>query len=404
MPYKIFGCKVNKFYINQRLEYYQQQNSSLKDTLLIATCVVTDRAKNKRLKEVKLALKEGMNVNITGCWTLEKGTLISNEKFFTIYPELLPYQDKLQLLWEAPKTDSSYESMQKNKTTNIYTKNFVVIQNGCDNYCSFCLTVLKRGQHRNRDLQDIISEIKNIEQQGGKEIVITWINLAARGSSNTRVPEESKFSELLEEIIKQTTIPRIRISSIGPEYANDHFFEVVKNERILPHFHYSIQSFSNNVLKNMKRNYSADQLKQVLKKTRQLQRNQAELISIGADIITGFPGESESDFLDTVIGVKEFWITKLHAFPFSNHQKWETIPASLYPNQIAEETKKQRNRTLIEVGDQVRAEFLERNKWTSHKILIEEHKQGKRRGRTENYIQVELEGKYKKGEIISYTL
>jgi tRNA A37 methylthiotransferase MiaB len=98
MAYKIFGCKVNKFYINKRLAYYQHQHIDLSNILLIATCVVTDRAKSKRLREAKLALKEGKQVHITGCGTLDKGVLISHKKFFEIYPELLPYQNKLQLL------------------------------------------------------------------------------------------------------------------------------------------------------------------------------------------------------------------------------------------------------------------------------------------------------------------
>jgi tRNA A37 methylthiotransferase MiaB len=155
-----------------------------------------------------------------------------------------------------------------------------MIQNGCDNHCSFCLTVKKRGPHQSRPLNDIITEIQQIEAQGGKEIVLTGINLAARGCTNTRNPIETQFPELLETILRETTIPRIRISSIGPEYTNDHFFEIAQDKRILPHFHYSIQSFSDNVLKGMRRNYDTKLLKTILQKTKKLNRPQAELISI----------------------------------------------------------------------------------------------------------------------------
>jgi tRNA A37 methylthiotransferase MiaB len=209
--------------------------------------------------------------------------------------------------------------------------------------------VLKRGQHRSRSLEDIITEIQQIEAQGGKEIVLTGINLASRGANTTRNPSETQFPLLLEAILKQTTLPRIRISSIGPEYANDHFFEVAQDERILPHFHYSIQSFSDAVLQKMRRGYGAEELKTVLKKTRKLNRSQSELISLGADIIVGFPGESESDFLETLEGVKEYGITKLHAFPFSDHHKGEIVPASLYPDQVAQEVKKERENRLLAV-------------------------------------------------------
>jgi tRNA A37 methylthiotransferase MiaB len=226
----------------------------------------------------------------------------------------------------------------------------------------------------------------------------------ARGATNTRNPKESRFVELLETILEKTTLPRIRISSIGPEYANDHFFEVVQDERILPHFHYSIQSFSDKVLRLMGRNYTAEVLDNVLTKTRNLQRVHPNHISLGADIIVGFPGESESDFLETLEGIEKYGITKLHAFPFSDHHKGESVPASFFPDQVEQAIKKERESRLLAVGEQVRSAFIEKNKGMRHEVLIEERKNGQWKGRTENYIQVALEGEYKKGEIVHITL
>lgn len=211
MPYKIFGCKVNKFYLNQWLNYYENQGMNLDHILLIASCVVTDRAKHKWIKEIKDALHQGYEIHLTGCGSLKQGKLIDEQEFYQLYPELSEFKEKIRLLPESPKKESQiFSSFEKN----IYTKHFVVIQNGCDNYCSFCATVLKRGRHRSRDLQGIIEEIQQIELQGGKEIVLTGINLAAWGCDNTRNPHESKFSFLLHEILQKTSIPRIRISSI----------------------------------------------------------------------------------------------------------------------------------------------------------------------------------------------
>jgi threonylcarbamoyladenosine tRNA methylthiotransferase MtaB len=202
--------------------------------------------------------------------------------------------------------------------------------------------------------------------------------------------------------LKQTTIPRIRISSMWPEYANDEFFEVISDERILPHFHYSIQSFSDNVLQSMWRHYSSDELKTVLKKTRNLKKK--NLISIWADIIVWFPWETELDFLDTYNWIEEFWITKLHAFPFSDHTQRERIPASFLWDQVNQKTKKDREIRLISKWDEIREKFIQSNKWTSHKILIEERRDWKWRWWTENYIQVELERDYNRGEIIDYIM
>jgi MiaB/RimO family radical SAM methylthiotransferase len=196
-----------------------------------------------------------------------------------------------------------------------------MIQNGCDTHCTFCLTILKRGKNRSRTLEDIIMEINEFVAGGGKEIVLTGINLAAWGSESTRKPEQSKFSDLLHAIIKYTSVPRIRISSLGPEFLDEKFFELMKNPRFLPHFHFSIQSFSDKVLKLMNRNYDAELLDVVLTRIRNLERDDKEFISIGADIITGFPGETAEEFEKTVEGVRKYGITKLHAFPFSAHEK-----------------------------------------------------------------------------------
>ena len=400
MPYKIFGCKVNKYFLNQRLDYFHQNWNNLDDTLLIATCVVTDRAKNKRVREIKHAIQNWLNVAITWCWTFSRWNLATESEFYSTYPELKQYSDKITLLPESPsKNWFEYKIWWK---SSVYTKHFLIVQNGCDNHCSFCLTVAKRWPHISRPLDEIIQEIHEIESQWWKEIVITWINLAARWCSNSTKPEETKFPLLLREILKQTSIPRIRISSMWPEYANDEFFEVVTDERILPHFHYSIQSFSDAVLESMWRHYSSSELKNVLKRTRNLKKK--NLISIWADIIVGFPWETEQDFLDTYNWIEEFWITKLHAFPFSDHKQRDGIPASFLSSQVDQKTKKEREIRLISKWDKVREAFIQSNKWTLHQVLIEERRDWKWKWWTENYIQVEIKGEYNRGDVIDFVL
>jgi threonylcarbamoyladenosine tRNA methylthiotransferase MtaB len=155
-----------------------------------------------------------MQVAITGCGTLNQGQLISETAFFSLYPELEAHKMNLSLVGEAPKNPSSTTTTKNPAEKGLRTKQFLMIQNGCDNHCSFCLTILKRGKHRSRPAKDIIAEIQQIEANGGKEIVLTGINLMARGASTTKNPAESRFPELLEIILQQTNIPRIRISSI----------------------------------------------------------------------------------------------------------------------------------------------------------------------------------------------
>ena len=152
----------------------------------------------------------------------------------------------------------------------------------------------------------------------------------------------------------------------------------------------------------MWRHYSSDELKTVLKKTRNLKKR--NLISIWADIIIWFPWETELDFMETYKWIEEFWITKLHAFPFSDHTQREKIPASFLSNQIEENIKKEREKRLISKWDEIRQNFIAKNKWTSHKVLIEERRGWKWRWWTENYIQVELDGEYNRWEIIDFIL
>ena len=401
MDYKIFGCKVNKYYLNKRLNYFSN-HESISNSCIIATCVVTDRAKDKFLKETMIQLAEWKYVYLTWCAVFDEWKKMDDDKFYSIYPQLAEYRDQITLLSEEPERDDTREikTHQFKENANIYTKNFIVIQNGCDSHCSFCLTVQKRWPSQTIPADEIIDQIDDFVDIWGKEIVITWVNLAARGCSNTKKPEESQFSELLQYVLDETKIERIRISSLWPEFLDEKFFEVVKDPRFLPHFHFSIQSFSDNVLKAMNRNYDSERLDYVLTKIRNLDRPDKDQISIWADIIVWFAWETDEDFQKTVEWIKKYKITKLHAFPFSAHDKWESIPAHLFKNQIPFHIKKQRERELISVWDEIREKFIAENKWLPQKVLVEEKKNGKWRWRTGNYIQVELDWEYRRGEIV----
>ena len=405
VDYKIFWCKVNKYYLNKWLNYFSN-HESIPSSCIIATCVVTDRAKDKFIKETLVQLAEWKHVYLTWCAVFDEWKKMDDDKFYSIYPQLTEYRDNITLLSEEPDRDDTRETKTHKfkENANIYTKNFIVIQNGCDSHCSFCLTVSKRWPSQSIPADEIIEQIDDFVDVWWKEIVITWVNLAARGCSSTKKPEESQFSELLQYILDETKIERIRISSLWPEFLDEKFFEVVKNPRFLPHFHFSIQSFSDNVLKAMNRNYDSQRLDYILTKIRNLDRPDKDQISIWADIIVWFAWETDEDFQKTVEWVKKYRITKLHAFPFSSHDKWESIPAHLFKNQVPFHIKKQRERELISVWNEIREKFIAENKWLPQKVLVEEKKNGKWRGWTWNYIQAELDWEYKRWEIVNILL
>ena len=249
-----------------------------------------------------------------------------------------------------------------------------------------------------REKEEIVEEVRKFEENWGKEIVLTGVNIAAWWCSNSTKTEESKFTELLKYILDNTTISRIRISSLWPEYLDNEFFNVIENPRILPHFHLSIQSFSDSVLQRMKRNYTAETLDVVLAKLRSVKTTVP--VSLGTDIIIGFPGEMEEEFQETLQWIQKYKINKVHSFPFSNHHTGETIPASILPNQVDAVTKKRREKELKKIADHLAEEFHQLNIWITHNVLVE----GKWSGWTENYIKVPVDSKYKKGEIIQIVL
>jgi len=418
MQYKVFGCKVNKYYTDRWLnsQYLRDKNG-----VFVASCVVTDKAKRKWVRFVK---KEVQNISpdekifISGCGAFKDGK--AQNDFFELYPELATWKKQIEILDEAPEEKEetpiqntikapskiNLSKLDALKKTQIYTKKFILIQWGCDSFCTFCLTVKKRGRHYYRSAEDIVEEIVEFEQTGGKEVVLTGVNLSAWWLKTTNDITSSRFAELLRYILEHTSIPRIRISSLGPEFITDEVLKIFEEERIYPHFHYSIQSGSSHVLKVMSRHYDGPYMEQLLKKTRNIQRKDNVSVGIGADIIVGFPGETDQDFEETYNMVQKYQITKLHAFPFSAHTMWESVPAGKFKDQVDEKVKKERLDRLLELWEKNRQDFITSQKGKPLKVLIEKKSGDSFSGWTENYIEVDesnfeiIWGEFKKNGII----
>ncbi|MCK9272396.1 radical SAM protein [Candidatus Gracilibacteria bacterium] len=392
MQYKIFGCKTNKYFTEKWLNSKELEN---KTGVFVASCVVTDKAKSKWIKFVKDTIKnfesENDKVYLSGCGPIKKGKL--NTDFYKVYPELQEFSDKIELLEEEPKekinlfplhlSGECWGEGKKYGGRALFTRKYLVIQNGCDNNCTFCLTIQARGSHVSRGIEEIIEEINKTSAQ---EVVLTGINIGAWGASNTKKFEESKLSELLSQILEKTKVKRIRISSLGIEYINSELLEVFRNTRIYPHFHLSIQSGSDKVLKLMGRNYSEKTLNETLEKLNNLKRGDGVLVSLGADIIVGFPGETDDDFQKSLELIKKYNITKLHAFPFSSHKNHHIIPASKLDNQISDKIKRERMNKISKEAKIVEDNFYKKNNGKILKILIEKVSQNNFSGWSENYI------------------
>ncbi len=395
MDYKIFGCRLNKFYLNEWLNYFKNKSSD-KD-FLIVSCEVTDRAKSKWIKLLKQKIDKWFYVYLTWCASLQKWNLIDKQLFYQIYPELSNYQDRITLLPQSPNS----QGIDNFHAHDNLTKKFLLIQTGCDTNCTFCLTVKKRWPSKNRSIESIIDEINQADYQWKQEIVLTWTNLTAWGCENTRQPSWSKFSYLLKQILKNTNIPRIRISSLSVEFLDEEFFDIIKESRIMPFFHFSVQSFSDKILKLMNRNYNLQKLINTLQKVVSAKRTDNIPINLWADIIVWFPNETEKDFFITYDWIKEFGISNLHVFPFSKHKKGEGITAWNFKNQIDKNTIIQRQKTLMSLSKDLKDSFLQKNKWKMFKVLLESNKDWIFYGWSENYIQMSVQWNYQTGQVVS---
>jgi MiaB/RimO family radical SAM methylthiotransferase len=425
MEYKIFGCKVNKYYTDKWLNSKQLKWQT---GIFIASCVVTDNAKRKWLKFVKTTakdLKEWDKIFISWCWAFKDWK--AQDDFFDLYPEIEYLREKIKILDEDPEkywnpAPFKAEWIRKEQINLkkipkwIYTKKFILIQWWCDSFCSFCLTVKKRWRHYSRSKEDILAEILEFEQNWWKEVVLTWINLSAWGLDSTNDIWKSRFAELIKYILENTKIPRIRISSMWPEFITDEVLKLLENSRIYPHFHYSVQSASSNVLKSMSRHYNWKYMKDLLLRTRKIKRDDWIQISIWADIIVWFPWETEENFKETLDLIKECNITKVHAFPFSWHELWEDVPAWKFPNQIDWKIKKNRMWEIMNLSDQIRENFIDNNIWKELEVLIEVVKTDEKTWNTkwkwwtQNYIEADysnfeiISGEIKRNEIVKWKL
>lgn len=213
-------------------------------------------------------------------------------RFFEVYNELTPYRDKIEILPEDPDDfrvtpeekkqmlQTKIRSLRKIAGKELFTRKYMVIQTGCDNFCTFCLTVQARGRHKWRPSDEIVEEINTYVDGGGKEVVFTGINLGAWGAPSSNDYHLSKFVELVEVVLEKTHIERIRISSLGVEFLSDELIELFRNPRINAYVHLSIQSGSSTILRAMNRHYDGEKLREVLTQLRQLQRDDGVFLNI----------------------------------------------------------------------------------------------------------------------------
>lgn len=362
------------------------------DIYVINTCSVTENADKKCKQLVKKALKINPNafVAIIGCFAQLKPVEIgqipgvdlvlgANEKF-----------DILSYLEEAEKKEAAQIAFQNIKATNQFipsfsigdrTRSFLKVQDGCDYFCTFCTIPLARGKSRNASIEKTVDEAKKIASTDIKEVVLTGVNIGDFGQGG-----DENFYQLIQQLDEIEGIDRYRISSIEPNLLSNEIIDfcLSKAQRFVPHFHIPLQVGNDRILKAMRRKYERSLYAERVAQIKSLRPD----CCIGVDVIVGFPGETDEEFLDSYQFINSLDISYLHVFTYSERANTGAPKLGEY---VPMEKRKERSKMLHILSEKKKRAFYEANLGTERTVLFEaEEDQGIMYGFTENYVKVKV--------------
>ena len=403
------GCKVNtyesEFVINelQKAGYLIKDFEDICDVYIINTCTVTNSSDSKSRKMIRQAIRRNPNACVVamGCFIAanpeysEDGLdiIIGNKDKSKIVELLDEYFSKKEILRKQYVGRlKEFEDMYITEFPGR-TRAFVKIQDGCDNFCTYCIIPFVRGKCRSKEEDKVVEEVTSLVKNGYREIVLTGIHTGSYG-----VDLETNFAHLLRRLIEIKGLDRLRISSIEATELNEEVLDVLRNSTVLvDHLHIPIQAGSNPILKAMNRKYDLDYFKNKIEEIREIRPN----ISISTDVIVGFPGESRELFLETINTCREIGFSKLHVFPYSERRG--TASARL-DGKIDGGEKKNRARQLIEVSEELEINYMNKFINKEVEVLIEEVIDGYSYGHTGNFLHVKIRGEYPHNEMITVTI
>ena len=406
MKFKIItlGCKVNAYESEMMKEKLLKAgytyDEEAPEIILLNTCSVTNVADQKSKKMARHYRRENPDaiLVICGCSSennknayeeVQPQILLGNSKKSEIVNLLETYfktHEKYQFFAGTRKL--SFEDMQIEKFT-THTRAFVKIEDGCDNFCSYCVIPYVRGSIRHKDFDTVLKEVETLVFHGHQEIVFTGIHTGSYQSSNGK-----DLTDLIHEVSKFEGLKRIRISSIEITELKEKFLKELKeNPKICDHLHIPLQAGSDDILKKMSRKYTVNEYKKIIEQIRLIRPN----ISITTDIIVGFPGETEELFLETLKTASSLEFSKIHVFPYSVREK---TAACLMPNHVSSEEKHRRSKELTALSKKLEKKYAEKFLGQELEVLIE--KSGEESiGTTSNYLKVKINENLPNNTLIS---
>lgn len=398
-----FGCKVNQYESNMMKErmlssnFFYVENISEANIIVVNTCSVTNVADKKCLKMIRRIKREYPNsiLVVAGCSSQNKQEIYENLDIDI----LIGNKDKSKidiLLKEYIKTHKKYVKFYNDRKLDFedmlisdynHIRAFIKIEDGCDNFCSYCIIPYVRGSVRSKNFETVIKEAKLLTQKGHKEIVLTGIH------TGHYMDNDYDLTDLINELSKIEDLLRIRISSIEITELNDKFLNMLStNKKVCDHLHIPLQAGSDEILKKMNRKYDLKYYEDKINKIRMIRPD----ISITTDIIVGFPYETDKLFNETLEFSRKINFSKIHVFPYSI--RLGTSAANM-PNQVDESIKKERVKKLMDLSKIMEKEYYNKFVGKELDILVEECDNNVSIGHSSNYLMIRLNEKLEVGQI-----
>ncbi|WP_458406788.1 tRNA (N(6)-L-threonylcarbamoyladenosine(37)-C(2))-methylthiotransferase MtaB [Anaerotignum sp.] len=392
------GCKVNQYESEAIAELFQEKGYEIvgideeADVYVINTCTVTNFGDKKSRQLIRKVKRQNENaiVAVVGCYAQTAPQELMKVEGVNL---VIGTKDRAQIveMVENYKTENGvenhvsdimkervFEPLSIQKLANR-TRAYLKIQDGCSQYCSYCIIPYARGPIRSRDPQDVLAEVKRLAENGFKEVVLTGIHVASYGKDR----HDTSLLEILRQVHEVEGIERIRFSSIEPNVVTEEFAQAIADmPKVCDHFHLSLQSGCDKTLKEMNRKYDTEKYRQAAATLRKYLPE----VALTTDIIAGFPGETEEDFQASYDFAKEMGFAKIHAFPYSPKRG---TPAAARKDQLLNAVKAERSHRLIELSDKMADEFIQAYVGKEVEVLYERAiGEGVYEGHTTNYIKV----------------
>ena len=392
------GCKVNQYESEAIAELFQEKGYEIvgideeADVYVINTCTVTNFGDKKSRQLIRKVKRQNENaiVCVVGCYAQTAPQELEKVEGVNL---VLGTKDRAQIveMVENYKVENGVEShvsdimkerlfepLSIQKLANR-TRAYLKIQDGCSQFCSYCIIPYARGPIRSREPEDVIAEVKRLAENGFKEVVLTGIHVASYGKDR----RDTSLIEILRQVHEVEGIDRIRFSSIEPNVVTEEFAQAIADmPKVCDHFHLSLQSGCDKTLKEMNRKYDTEKYRQAAATLRKYLPE----VALTTDIIAGFPGETEEDFQTSYDFAKEIGFAKIHAFPYSPKKG---TPAAARKDQLLNAVKADRSHRLIELSDKMADDFIQAYVGREVEVLFERAiGEGVYEGHTTNYIKV----------------